>query len=151
MLFIDKGDHLELKEPSSLRGLSVTANTPLPTLEVVMMYKDHLDGQMKDCTSDTCGNDAEVNIDVTVPRELNGTCRVGISYLCLVQLCNGVVGQVLKTFNPKNQKLLSSNVTLGGEGVAFQVWSGDLAARKKASNVSWCLKSVGGSRHGQDV
>ena len=45
------------------------------------------------------------------------------------------IGRSLKTFNPKNQKLLKSNVTLGGEGVTVQVGSGDLAMRRKAHNV----------------
>ena len=79
-MFVDKGDHLRLVQPSALYDFSETANTPLPSLEVVIMYKDSVDGQMKKCTTELCGNDAEVNIDVTIPRELNGMLCVLVSH-----------------------------------------------------------------------
>jgi hypothetical protein len=122
VIISNKGDHLELVQPSVLENLTVTANTPLPSLEVVMMYKDSSDGMMKKCTTELCGNDAEVNIDVTIPRELNG--------------------KALKTFNPKNQKLLKSTIMLGGDNTKIQVWSGDSAMRQQAKNGSAVFTGV---------
>ena len=60
-------------------------------------------------------------------------------YWCLIELYYTgllVVGEVLKTFNPKNQKLLNSSIMLGGEYMKIQAWSGDSAVRQQAKNVS---------------